>query len=105
MATRLSDCSLFLTRPRILIAHYKKPRDPAAQFLVDHIERVIYRGYKVTVTGSVPVQAASGPTNVEFRIAGEIDEAQVRRDAQRKIAETRAAKRAMARQAAYAAHP
>jgi hypothetical protein len=78
--------------------------DSTRQFLIDHIEHVIYRGYKVIVTGTVPVQAASGPTNVEFRIAGDIDKDQVRRNAQRKIAETRAAKRAIARQAAYTAH-
>ena len=61
---------------------------------VDHIERVIYTGYKVTVTGSVPVQTTSGQTRLQFRITGEIDKAAVRRNAQRKIAETRIAKRA-----------
>jgi hypothetical protein len=54
------------------------------QFLVDHVERVIYRGYKVTITGSVPVQTASGEAKVQFRIKGEIDKAAVRRNAQRR---------------------
>jgi hypothetical protein len=62
--------------------------DAERQFLVDHVERVIYTGYKVTVTGSVPVQTTSGQTKLQFRIAGEIDKAAVRRNAQRKIAQT-----------------
>jgi hypothetical protein len=68
--------------------------DTERQFLVDHLDRVIYNGYKVTVTGSVAVQTTSGQTRLQFRIAGEIDKAAVRRNAQRKIAETRLAKRA-----------
>jgi hypothetical protein len=67
--------------------------DAERQFLVDHVERVIYNGYKVSVTGSVPVQTTSGQTRLQFRIAGEIDKAAVRRNAQRRIAETRMAKR------------
>jgi hypothetical protein len=67
--------------------------DAERQFLVDHVDRVIYNGYKVTITGSVPVQTPSGQTKLQFRIAGEIDKAAVRRNAQRKIAETRMATR------------
>ena len=68
--------------------------DTERQFFVDHVERVIYSGYKVTITGSVPVRTTSGQTRLQFRIVGEIDKAAVRRNAQRKIAETRIAKRA-----------
>jgi hypothetical protein len=52
--------------------------DAKRQFLVGHVERVIYNRYKVTVTGSVPVQSASGETKLQFRIEGEIDEKAVR---------------------------
>ena len=47
--------------------------DAKRQFLVNHVERVIYSGYKVTIVGSVPEQAASGETKLRFRIEGEID--------------------------------
>src|SRR5262249_11365416 len=42
--------------------------DAKRQFLVDHIERVVYEGYKVTMRGSIPAQTASGDTKLEFRI-------------------------------------
>ena len=48
------------------------------QFLVGHVERVIYNRYKVTIAGSVPVQSASGDTKLQFRIEGEIDRKAVR---------------------------
>jgi hypothetical protein len=48
------------------------------QFLVDHVERVIYNRYKITIAGSVPVQSASGETELQFRIQGEIDQKAVR---------------------------
>jgi hypothetical protein len=48
------------------------------QFLVGHIERVIYNRYKVAIVGSVPVQSGSGETKLQFRIEGEIDEKAVR---------------------------
>jgi hypothetical protein len=48
------------------------------QFLADHVERVIYNRYKVTIVGSVPVEPASGATKVQFRIEGEIDQKAVR---------------------------
>ena len=41
-------------------------------------------GYKVTVTGSVPVQTASGASTMQFRIRGEIDKAAVRKNAQQR---------------------
>jgi hypothetical protein len=46
---------------------------PARQFLVDHVERVIYNRYNVTIVGSVPVQSASGEAKLQFRIEGKID--------------------------------
>jgi site-specific DNA recombinase len=52
--------------------------DAKRQFLVEHVERVIYNRYKVTIAGSVPVQSASGETKLPFRIEGEIDEKAVR---------------------------
>jgi site-specific DNA recombinase len=52
--------------------------DTKRQFLADHIERVIFNRYKVTITGSVPIQSASGETKLQFRIAGEIDKLAVR---------------------------
>jgi hypothetical protein len=54
--------------------------DAKRQFLVDHVERVSYTGYKITVTGFVPVQAASGQARLQFRIRAEIDKSAVRRD-------------------------
>jgi hypothetical protein len=53
--------------------------DAKRQFLVDHVERVIYTGYKIAVSGSVPVHAASGQARLQFRIRAEIDKSAVRR--------------------------
>jgi site-specific DNA recombinase len=52
--------------------------DAKREFLVAHVERVIYNRYQVTVMGSVPVQSATGETKLQFRIAGEIDIVAVR---------------------------
>jgi hypothetical protein len=52
--------------------------DAKRQFLVDHLERVIYNRYQVTIVGSVPIQSASGATKLQFRIEGEIDPKAVR---------------------------
>jgi hypothetical protein len=52
--------------------------DAPREFLVDHIERVIYKRYKITIAGSVPVQSASGETKLPFPIKGEIDPKAVR---------------------------
>jgi site-specific DNA recombinase len=46
--------------------------DAKRQFLVDHVEGVIFNRGKVTITGFVPIQAASGETKLQFRIKGEI---------------------------------
>jgi hypothetical protein len=48
------------------------------QFLLGHVERVIYNRYKVTIAGSVPVPSASGETKLQFQIEGEIDRKAVR---------------------------
>jgi hypothetical protein len=60
--------------------------DAKRQFLVDHVERVSYTGYKVTVLGSVPVQTASGQARLQFRIS-----AGLRRAGQRAYGRRRAA--------------
>jgi hypothetical protein len=52
--------------------------DAKRQFLVEHVERVIYDRYKVTIAGSIPVQSASGDTKLQFHIEGEIDRKAVR---------------------------
>jgi hypothetical protein len=52
--------------------------DSKRQFLVGHLERVIYSRYSVTIAGSVPVQSTSGDTKLQFRIKGEIDRKAVR---------------------------
>jgi site-specific DNA recombinase len=52
--------------------------DAKRQFLVGHVERVIYNRYQVAIAGSVPVQSASGATKLQFRIEGEIDRKAVR---------------------------
>jgi hypothetical protein len=52
--------------------------DTKRQFLVGHVERVIYNRYKVTIAGSVPIQSASGESKLQFRIDGEIDPKAVR---------------------------
>jgi hypothetical protein len=58
--------------------------DEKRQFLVGHVERVIYNRYKVTILGSIPIQSAVGETKVQFRIKGEIDAVAVHRNGQRR---------------------
>jgi hypothetical protein len=60
--------------------------DAKRQFVVDHVERVIYNRYNVTIAGSVPVQTASGESKLPFRIEGKIDIAAIRSAASRKAA-------------------
>jgi hypothetical protein len=60
--------------------------DAKRQFLVDHVERVIYNRYNVTIVGSVPVQSASGETKLPLRIEGTIDIVAIRSAASRKAA-------------------
>jgi hypothetical protein len=54
------------------------------RLLVDHVERVIYNRYSVTIVGSVPVQSATGETKLQFRIEGKIDIAAIRSAASRR---------------------
>jgi hypothetical protein len=56
--------------------------DAKRQFLLGHLERVIYNRYRVTIVGSIPVQSPSGETKLPFRIEGEIDQKTVRSQAQ-----------------------
>jgi hypothetical protein len=60
--------------------------DGRRTFVLDHIERVIYDHYEITVTGSVPVQTATGASKLPFRIQGAINIKKVRSEAQRKAA-------------------
>jgi hypothetical protein len=60
--------------------------DAKRQFIVDHVERVIYNRYNVTIAGSVTVQTASGEAKLPFRIEGKIDIAAIRSAASRKAA-------------------
>jgi hypothetical protein len=60
--------------------------DANRQFLVDHIERVTYNRYHVTIAGSIPVRAQSGETKLQFRIEGKIDIAVVRSNSSHKAA-------------------
>jgi hypothetical protein len=60
--------------------------DAKREFLVGHVERVIYNRYNVTILGSVPVQSASGETKLPFRIEGKIDIQVVRSEACRRAA-------------------
>jgi hypothetical protein len=60
--------------------------DSKRSFLVDHVERVIYDHYEVTVIGLVPVQTTNGASKLPFRIQGTINIKKVRSEAQRKAA-------------------
>jgi hypothetical protein len=55
-------------------------------FLVDHIERVIYNRYDITIVGSIPVRTESGESKLPFRIEGKIDVAVARSNSSRKAA-------------------
>jgi hypothetical protein len=50
------------------------------QFLVDHVQRIVYLRDKVTLIGSVPVRRGTfqAPTPVPFRIEGELDRKAIR---------------------------
>src|SRR6516164_9674959 len=52
--------------------------DANRQFLVDHVERVIYDRYNVAIVGSVPVRTESRERKLSFRIEGKIDIAAIR---------------------------
>jgi hypothetical protein len=54
--------------------------DMTRQFLVDHVQRVIYRRDHVTLIGSVPVRRGTfqAPAPAPFRIEGELDRKAIR---------------------------
>jgi site-specific DNA recombinase len=56
------------------------------RFLVDHIERVIYDRYNVTIVGTIPVRTESGESKLPFRIEGKIDIAAIRSNSCRRAA-------------------
>jgi site-specific DNA recombinase len=60
--------------------------DAKRSFLLDHVERVIYDHYEVTLIGSVPLPTAVGSPKLPFRIVGTINIKKVRSEAQRKAA-------------------
>jgi hypothetical protein len=60
--------------------------DANRQFFVDHVERVIYNRYDVTMVGFIPVRTESGETNLPFRIAGKIDIVAIRSTSSRRAA-------------------
>jgi hypothetical protein len=49
--------------------------DMTRQFLLDHVERIVYLREKVTILGSVPVKRhpSEEPVPLPFRIDGELD--------------------------------
>jgi len=60
--------------------------DTNRQFLVDHIERVIFERYNVAIVGAVPARTEAGESKLPFRIAGKIDIVAIRSNASRKAA-------------------
>ena len=60
--------------------------DRNRQFLVDHIERVIFERYKVAIVGSIPVRTESGENKLPFRTEGRIDIVAIRSNSCRKAA-------------------
>jgi hypothetical protein len=60
--------------------------DKNRQFVVDHVERVTYNRYSVTLAGSVAVQTSTGATKLRFQIEGKIDIAAIRSNSCRKAA-------------------
>jgi hypothetical protein len=62
--------------------------DANRQFLIAHVERVIFNRYDVTIVGSIPVRTPSGETGLAFRIEGKIDIASIRSNSCRKAALT-----------------
>jgi hypothetical protein len=54
--------------------------DMTRQFLIDHVQRIIYLRDKVTIVGNVPVQRGTfqSAAPVPFRIEGELDRKAIR---------------------------
>jgi hypothetical protein len=60
--------------------------DANRHFLLDHVERLIYNRYNVTIVGTIPVRTESGESKLPFRIEGKIDIAAIRSNSCRKAA-------------------
>jgi hypothetical protein len=60
--------------------------DANRHFLVDHIQRVIYKRYNVTIVGTIPVRTESGESKLSFRIEGRTDIAAIRSNSCRNAA-------------------
>ena len=60
--------------------------DANRHFLVDHVERVIFNRYDVTIVGTIPVRTESGESKLPFQIEGKIDIATIRSNSCRKAA-------------------
>jgi hypothetical protein len=60
--------------------------DANRQFLVAHVERVVYNRYHVSIVGAVPIRTESGETKLPFRIEGKIDIVAIRSNLSRRAA-------------------
>jgi hypothetical protein len=60
--------------------------DANRHFLVDHIQRVIYKRYNITIVGTIPVRTESAESKLSFRIEGRTDIAAIRSNSCRKAA-------------------
>jgi hypothetical protein len=60
--------------------------DANRQFLVAHVERVIFNRYQFAIVGSIPVRSPSAETGLPFRIEGKIDIAAIRSNSCRRAA-------------------
>jgi hypothetical protein len=70
---------------RVDVAH-AQTWDAKRQFVLGHVERVIYNRYEVAIVGSVPVPSAPAGTKLPFRIEGRIDIKAIRSEAGRRAA-------------------
>jgi hypothetical protein len=62
--------------------------DANRHFLLDHVERVIYNRYNVTIVGTIPVRTESRESKLPFRIEGKIDIVAIRSNSCRRAAST-----------------
>ena len=60
--------------------------DANRHFLVDHIQRVIYKRYNITIVGTIPVRTESAESKLSFRIEGRTDIAAIRSNSCRNAA-------------------
>jgi hypothetical protein len=61
--------------------------DMTRQFLLDHVQRIVYLRSKVTILGSVPVKRSpsEAPVPLPFRIDGELDRKAIRAKPQKML--------------------